>query len=111
MLVLGYTQFLGTMKLGRWLGVSHRIVILLCYWVLNDIGTVLARTTLQHVTRDKIANTEIMNRIRGYHKRLGKVIGYGQYVSTESKFKIFVNEDVPDLRENAYESLREKGHK
>ena len=61
------------------------------------------------MTQDKIANTEIMNRIRDYHEKLEKVIGDGQYVSTESKFEIFVNEDVPDPRENAYEGIREKG--
>ena len=33
-----------------------------------------------------------------------------QYVSTESKFDRFVNEDVPDPREESYEGLREKGH-
>ena len=67
-------------KVGRWLGVSHRIGSSLCYCVLNDIGTVLARTTVHHVKRDKIANTEIMNRIQDYHKKLEKVIGYDQYV-------------------------------
>ena len=45
-----------------------------------------------------------------YHKKLEKVIGDDQYVSTESEFKQFVNEDVPDPREEAYEVLREKGH-
>ena len=53
-------------KIGRWLGVSHRIVSSLCYWILNDIGTVLARTTVQHVTRDEIAHIDIMNRIWDY---------------------------------------------
>ena len=39
-------------KLGRWLGVFHRIGSSLFHWILNDIGTVLASTTVQHVTRD-----------------------------------------------------------
>ena len=54
------------------------------------------------MTRDEIANTEIMNRIRDYYKKLEKVIGDDQYVSTESEFEPFVNEDVPDPREEAY---------
>ena len=66
-----------------WLGVSHRIGSSLCYWILNDIGTVLARTTVKHVTRDEIVNTDIMNRIWYYHEKLEKVIGDYQYVSTE----------------------------
>ena len=39
-------------KLGRWLGFYHPIGSSLCYWILNDMGTVLARTTVQHVTWD-----------------------------------------------------------
>ena len=48
--------------------------------------------------QDKIANTEIMNRIRDYHKKLEIVIGNDQYISTESEFEQFVNEDAPDPR-------------
>ena len=70
----------------------------------------LESTAVQHVTRDEIANTEIMNRIRDYHEKLEKVIGDDQYVSTESEFQRFVNEDVTDPREEAYERLGEKGH-
>ena len=51
------------------------------------------------MTRDEIANTEIMNIIQYYHKKLEKVIGDDQYVSTESEFERFINEDVPDPRE------------
>ena len=58
----------------------------------------LERTTVQHVTWDEITNTEIMNRIRDYHEKLEEVIGDDQYVSTESEFKRFINEDVPDQR-------------
>ena len=54
------------------------------------------------MTRDKIENTDIMNRIRDYHEKLEEVIGDDQYVSTESEFKRFVNEDVPYPREETY---------
>ena len=62
------------------------------------------------MTRDEIANTEIMNRIRYYYEKIEKVIGDDQYVSTESEFERFVNEEVPDPIEEAYEGLIEKGH-
>ena len=51
-----------------------------------------------------------MNRIRDYHKKLEKLIGDYQYVSTEYEFDQFFNEEVPDPREQAYEGLIEKGH-
>ena len=66
----------------------------------------LARTTVNQVTLYEIANTEIMNRIRYYHKKLEKVIGDDQYVSNESEFERFFNEDVLDPREEVYEGIR-----
>ena len=51
-----------------------------------------------------------MNRIRDYHKKIEKVIGDDQYVSTESEFERFFNEDVTNPREEAHEGLREKLH-
>ena len=51
-----------------------------------------------------------MNRIQYYHENLEKVIGNDQYISTESEFERFVNEDVLDPIEEAYEGLRGKGH-
>ena len=63
------------------------------------------------MTRDEIANTEIMNRIRDYKKKLEKVIGYERYVSSESEFERFFNEYIPDPREEAYEDLREERRK
>ena len=71
----------------------------------------LARNIVQHVTRYEIANTDIMNRIRDYHEKLDKVIGDDQYFSTEYEFERFINEDVPDTREEAYKGIREEGHK
>ena len=71
----------------------------------------IARTTVQHVKQDKIANIDIMNIIRDYHEKLEKVIGDNQYASTESEFERFVNEDVSYPREEAVEGLRERGHK
>ena len=96
-------------KIGRWLGVSHRIGSAMCYWILNDSGNVLSRTTVQHVTRDEIANPEIMERIRIYHDQLESVIGNDQYVSTDSEFNQFINEDIPDPNEDIYNKLRDMG--
>ena len=37
-------------KIGRWIRVSHRVGIALCYWFLNEKVKIVARTTVQHVT-------------------------------------------------------------
>ena len=41
---------LGPTKLGRWLGVAHRVGGLMSYWVLTVNSTVIARTTVPQVT-------------------------------------------------------------
>ena len=38
------------MKLGRWLGVSHRVGSLISYWILTQKGNVIPRTTVSRVT-------------------------------------------------------------
>ena len=45
---------LGETKLGRWLGVSHRIGTLMSIWVLAASGKVISRTTVQRVTNLEI---------------------------------------------------------
>jgi len=35
---------------GRWLGVSSRTGRLMCYWILNQHGAVISRSTVQRVT-------------------------------------------------------------
>ena len=37
-------------KIVRWLGVSYRIVSMLCYWILREKCHVLSRTTVLHMT-------------------------------------------------------------
>ena len=41
---------LGETKLGRWLGVSHRVGSLMSYWVLTQKGNVISHTTVSRVT-------------------------------------------------------------
>ena len=46
-------------KIGRWIGVSHRVVSSLFYCVLTEKGKINAFTTLQHVTQDEAKKPEI----------------------------------------------------
>ncbi|MHA7927589.1 MAG: Ty1/Copia family ribonuclease HI, partial [Marinobacter sp.] len=57
-------------RLGRWLGVAHRVGSDLCYWILTDSGRVIASTTVQHVTRGDLDSTEIAERVRTFDKRI-----------------------------------------
>jgi len=53
--------------LGRWLGVSNRIGSDMCYWILTKSGTVIAETTVQHVTRDDMLDATIAEQVATFN--------------------------------------------
>ena len=80
-------------KIGRWLGVSHRVGSALCYWVLADTGNVLARTTVQHVTEQEVTKPEVQQSIRDYHVSMYKAIGDDDFVTDLDGMTNFINDD------------------
>ena len=83
-------------KIGRWLGVSHRVGSAMCYWILTNTGQVVAHTTVQHITKLEIQQEGIMNQIRAFHQELDSKIGDDQYIDKDLDFSTFMNDDVPD---------------
>ena len=83
-------------KIGRWLGVSHRVGSAMCYWILTSMGTIISRTTVQHITKEETMNDDIMDEIRLFHTELDNNIGQDQYVHNDHEFSSYINEDVPD---------------
>ena len=81
-------------KLGRWLGVSHRVGSALCYWILSDTGKVVARTTVQHITKQESAKPDVQQTIRDYHVSMNKAIGSDDFVTDLDGMTNFINDDV-----------------
>ena len=59
-----------TRRLGRWLGVSHRVGSDLCYWVVTESGHVVSKTSVEHVTRDDYLNPDTQTKIKLFNKEL-----------------------------------------
>jgi hypothetical protein len=59
-----------TRRLGRWLGVSHRVRSDLCYWVVTESGHVVSKTSVEHVTRDDYLNPDTKTKIELFNKEL-----------------------------------------
>ena len=53
--------------LGRWIGVSRRIGSDMCYRILKKSGTVIAETTVQHVTRDDMLDAETSAQVENFN--------------------------------------------
>jgi hypothetical protein len=61
--------------IGLWLGVAHRIGQALCYWILTESGTVIARTTVQKLTSDELNNHLVQERIQEFYKKVRDKLG------------------------------------
>ena len=59
---------LGPTKLGRWLGVAHKVGGLMSYWVLTSNCTVITRTTVQRVTLLEMQATYMKERTQVFDK-------------------------------------------
>ena len=55
-------------KLGRWLGIAHRIGSDMCYWILTKDGSIIAETTVQHVTREDMQEDAIKQQVTAFHE-------------------------------------------
>ena len=56
--------------LGRWLGISHKIGSDMCYWLLTVSGNFIARTTVQHMTRDEYLDLVMCERIKEFDEQI-----------------------------------------
>ena len=59
---------LGPTKLGRWLGVAHKVGGLMSYWVIMINCTVIARTTVQRVTSLEMQATHMKERTQAFDR-------------------------------------------
>ena len=78
-----------------WIGVSHRLGSALCYWVLTEKGKIIARTTIQPVTKYETENPLIQQIIRNYHLTLESAIAADEFMSDPDGMDAFINKEVP----------------
>ena len=68
----------------------------MCYWILTDKGTVIARTNVQHITRDEVATDYYKRYIAQFHEKLDMRLGQGKHNAVYLYVLYdFVNDDVP----------------
>ena len=53
-------------KIGRWIGVAHRVGQAMCYWVLPPSSIPIARTMIQAITKDELATNAIKKQLTDY---------------------------------------------
>jgi len=57
-------------EIGKVLGVAHRIGSDLCYWILTDTGRVIARTTVQRVTKEDLLLPHVQLKMQVFEDKI-----------------------------------------
>lgn len=66
-------------KLGRWLGVSHKVGQGMCYYILKSNGEVISRTTVSQVEVDDMDKSSFNDQLKEYDRLIHE--RYGDYKS------------------------------
>jgi len=62
-------------KIGRWLGVSHRVGQAMCFWILTENATVISRTSVQAISRDELKTITVTDKLKDFDQRIDSRIG------------------------------------
>jgi hypothetical protein len=84
-------------RLARWLGIAHRVGSDLCYWLLLANGKVLARTTVQHVTREDMLNEDVKLQINQFDEQVENRLNDENFVVDDQNITNFYLEDEETL--------------
>ena len=79
---------LGETKIGRWLGVSHRIGSLMSFWILTKEGRVISRTTVQRVTNLELQTSENRQQTESFDRSIAENLGSAEYFIEEGDGKV-----------------------
>ena len=83
-------------KLGRWLGVSHRVGSALCYHVIKENGSVESRTTVQHVPMEDLLKPDIEEQVQVFNDNLSNRLKDDNFQLEEGECLIYEDEDVDE---------------
>ena len=81
-------------KLGRWLGVAHRVGTPMVYWLLTENCRIIARSTVQHCIPSDQQESKVKERITHFQENIEKIIVQARIESLDPN--VFYLEDEPD---------------
>ena len=65
---------LGENKIGRWLGVAHRVGNLMSYWILTITGRVISWTMVQQITNLELSIDEVKTNCKEFDQRVAELL-------------------------------------
>jgi hypothetical protein len=97
-------------KIGRWLGVSHRVGSGLCYWLLKENGQVLSKTTVQHVTRLDLETDDVKAKVKMYDELLTLRLADDNFRIEPDEDNAFFILDMDDINDETVQPNAEDQH-
>jgi hypothetical protein len=86
-----------TRWLARWLGVSHRVGSNLCYWLITEIGKIIAKMSIEHVTRDDYLQADKKAEINEFNRRLEESLDDANFViEGKGEFESMYLDDIEE---------------
>lgn len=83
-------------RLGRWLGISHRVGSSLCYFILAQSGNVISSTTVQHVVHTDTTDTTAQRAIADFDTVINARLTDTNFVDHANADSGLYIQDVPD---------------
>jgi hypothetical protein len=62
-------------KIGRWLGVSHRVGQAMCFWVLTENANAISHTSVQAMSKDELNTDAIKSLLQTFDHTINDKIG------------------------------------
>ena len=90
-------------RLGRWLGVAHRVGQACCYYILPESGEPSVGSTVQPVTDDERKSIDFQEKQRAFDLAIEARLGQADIPVMPNEF--LIDEDEPDM----YEPVDPKG--
>ena len=91
-------------KIGRWLGISHRVGSALCYWVLKDNGQVISRTTVQPIQYDDMHEPVTMQQLERFQSKVHPILSDENHIINNVQATFYL-QDAYWYDEEAFEFI------
>jgi hypothetical protein len=82
--------------IGRWLGISHRVGSDMTYWILSKSGTVLSRSTVQHVATEDLNKESTREKMREFDESITNRFADEHFVPMQPGVFYLQDVDAPD---------------
>ena len=109
-------------KIGRWLGISHRVGSALCYWILKENGQVISRTTVQPIQYDDMHKPETIQQLERFQSAINPILSDDNHIINNVQATFYLQDaywydeeafefvepitpEVDDYEEETYDNL------